>query len=308
MTIPTRLFRFLLSLVKPFTKFLSIKTKRKSHTKLGKVLAKPYKKNVYYKEIQFDKFNAIWIIPKDLILKEGVILHLHGGGYICGDLTYAKGYGTVLASKNRIKTLSIEYRLSPENPFPAALEDALDAYIFLLTEGYSSEKIILCGESAGGGLIYSLCVKLKEIGLALPGGLISISPWTDLTMTSNSYIINKSKDPSILGSILKDYTKLYAKDESLKNPLISPLFANFTGFPKSIIFVGEYEILLDDSIKLHENLLKANCETVLSIGRKMWHVYLLYNLKENKADNEKISNFILEVQCGKEKLKMDEIR
>lgn len=307
MAFQRKLIRLSLSIIKPFTKIVSLKTKRIVHSMIGKTLAKPYKKTVYYKAIINKAFQAEWIFPNNT-LYEGVILYLHGGGFVAGDIKYAKGYGTMLASKNKIKVLAVAYKLAPEFPFPNALEDAVNAYKYLLGEGFDNQKIIVCGESSGGGLSFSLCDKLIKENIALPGGIIALSPWTDLTMTAKSYIINKKSDPSMLESVLLKYTKLYTNIENIDNPLVSPKNTNFTGFPKSLIFVGGDEILLDDSITIHENLIKHNCLSELIITPKMWHVYLLYGLKENEKDNKKIYQFISEVQYGTEKLKMDEIR
>lgn len=300
-----KLIHVSLSILKPFTKIVSMKIKRKIYSRLGKILAKPYRNNVYYKSANFNNFKAEWIFPND-VLYGGIILYLHGGGFIAGGIDYAKGYGTVLAARNKIKVLSIAYRVAPENPFPSALEDAFEAYNFLLSEGFNNEKIIIFGESAGGGLAYSLTKKLKDENITLPGGIIALSPWTDLTITAKSYKLNKRKDPSMLESVLLNYTKLYTDSENIKNPLVSPKNIDFTGFPRSLIFVGGNEILLDDSIIIHENLLKYECYNELIIAPKMWHVYLLYNLKEFEKDNEKIYQFIAEVECGTEKFKMDE--
>ncbi|MDD3121640.1 MAG: alpha/beta hydrolase [Bacilli bacterium] len=307
MSFKSKLIHISLKIIRPFTKIIPIKYKRKAHSTLGKILSKPYKFNVYYKKEYFNNFQAEWIFPLNGI-NNGVILYLHGGGFIAGNMEYARGYGTVLASNNRIKVLAISYRLAPEFPFPSALEDAFEAYKYLLSEGFSNEKIILCGESAGGGLAFSLCKKLKDENIGLPGGIITISPWTDLSITAESYKINKHKDPSMLKSLLLRYSKLYTNPENIENPLVSSKNINFTNFPRTLIFVGGDEILLDDSIVIHDNLIKYNCESELIIKPKMWHVYLFYNLKENKSDNEKIYQFILEVESGTEKIKVDEAR
>ena len=124
-------------------------------------------------------------------------MYLHGGGYTCGSLDYAKGYASVLSAECGMKVFTVEYRLAPEHPFPAALFDAYFAYRHLIEQGTPPSKIILAGESAGGGLVYSLCLHLKNMGEELPAGIISISPWVDLTLGGESYDHNKEADPSL---------------------------------------------------------------------------------------------------------------
>ena len=129
--------------------------------KIGELMARKYKQEVSYEKIRSGEFQAEYIIPDEKKLN-GIILYLHGGGYVSGGMNYAKGFGTILACQNKIPVCCVAYRLAPENAFPAALTDALNAYRFLILEGYSPENIILCGESAGGGLAYALALKLKE--------------------------------------------------------------------------------------------------------------------------------------------------
>ena len=197
------------------------------------------------------------ILPRDEV-SDGVILYLHGGGYTCGNLDYAKGFGSALSAKCGVRVLCVAYRLAPEEVYPAALQDATDAYGYLLSNGYAPSRILLCGESAGGGLSYSLCLKLRDKGWALPAGIIAISPWTDLTMSGASYETNLKKDPSMTKEKLKYYADCYLygakrsernlypvtnenaeEDEKIKRqPLVSPLFADLDRMPPSLIFVG----------------------------------------------------------------------
>ena len=182
MELHAKLIRSQLNFFKPFVASCSLEMTRKGQDKLGELMAALHKREVMAKEHDFGRFQGAWIMPRDE-RRSGVVLYLHGGGYTCGGLEYAKGFASTLASECGVRTFCAAYRLAPENPYPAALDDALEAYQYLLKKGYAARQIMLCGESAGGGLIYALCLKLKALGLPLPCGLIGISPWTDLNGT-----------------------------------------------------------------------------------------------------------------------------
>lgn len=247
------------------------------------------KSELNFSDVTFKNFTACWITPVDSS-DNGIILYIHGGGYVAGDLEYAKGFGAVLASKHRIPVLCAAYRLAPEHPFPAALEDVEVAYRYLLKSGYDSGQIILCGESAGGGLIYALTLKLQAMNLPLPCGLIAISPWSDLTMSGASYTHNCNIDPSMSRKRLVHYAAQYTSD--VRNPYVSPLFGTYQRFPPSLIFVGGDEVMLDDAVQLHEKLRAGGNTSTLITAPGMWHAYLLYNLKERRQDHREIGQFI----------------
>ena len=179
---------------------------------------------------------------------------------------------------------------APEYQFPAALDDAYEAYEYLLKSGYPANKIYLCGESAGGGLCLSLCLKIKQTGLDAPAGLVVISPWADLTQSGLSYTYNRDIDPSLSKARLDNYAKMYAEGDEA-NPFVSPLFGDLASLPPSLIFVGGDEILKDDSVTLHRKLMQAGCVSELVISEGMWHAYILYGVKESKNDFNKISAF-----------------
>ena len=150
---------------------------------------------------------------------------------------------------------------------------------------------MLCGESAGGGLIYALCLRLKILGRELPCGLIGISPWVDLTGSGASYGFNRDNDPSLTQELLAFYAKCYTADPT--DPLCSPLLGDLTGLPPSLLFVGGDEILLDDARSLHERLKKAGCRSKLIIAPERWHAYVLYCLQENmEQDFSEINRFM----------------
>ena len=279
-----------LNLFKPVMTSCSLEASRKGQDKLGELMTALHRSEIMTKNHDFQHFQGAWIMPQDQ-RRGGVVLYLHGGGYTCGSLEYAKGFSSVLAAECGVRVFCAAYRLAPEHRYPAAVEDALEAYQYLLKKGYAGHQILLCGESAGGGLIYALCLKLKELGLPLPCGLIGISPWTDLTGSGKSYEENREVDPSMSPELLQFYAKCYTDDPA--DPLCSPLFGDLTGFPPSLLFVGGDEVMLDDTRMLHQKLVKSACRSKLIVAPERWHAYVLYCLSENMPqDFETINRFI----------------
>lgn len=269
MALSAKILRKQVALLKPFVDGCSIQTCRLGQKKMGELMAFQHRSDVSFSSIKFSNFEACWITPNEEQERNGVVLYLHGGGYVAGDLEYSKGFGTILAAKCKTKVLCVAYRLAPEYKFPAPLDDALIAYRYLLRSGYSGSQIILAGESAGGGLIYSLALKLRALNLPMPSGFIAISPWTDLTMSSESFEINRENDPSLTKERLIHYAGLYTDPENFKNPYVSPLFGDLKGLPRSLIFVGKDEILLNDATQLHENLVASGCGSELIVALEM---------------------------------------
>ena len=293
MELHARLVRSQLNFFKPFVANCSLEVTRKGQDKLGELMTALHKREVLVKEHDFGRFQGAWIMPRDE-RRGGVVLYLHGGGYTCGSLEYAKGFAATLASECGVRAFCAAYRLAPENRYPAALDDALEAYQYLLSKGYAAHQILLCGESAGGGLIYALCLKLKELGLPLPCGLIGISPWTDLTGSGKSYEEHREIDPSMTPELLQFYAKCYTDDPT--DPFCSPLFGDLTGLPPSLLFVGGDEVMLDDTRMLHEKLLESGCRSKMIVAPERWHAYVLYCLNENMPqDFETINRFMDQV-------------
>ena len=290
MELSAKLVRAQLHFFKPFVANCSLETTRKGQDKLGELMSVLHKREVYMKDHDFGAFQGAWVMPKDE-RRSGVILYLHGGGYTCGSLEYAKGFAATLASQCGVRVFCAAYRLAPENPYPAAVDDALEAYRYLLKKGYAPRQILLCGESAGGGLIYALCLRLRQEGMELPCGLIGISPWVDLIGSGKSYETNRDNDPSLTQELLEFYAKCYTTDPA--DPLCSPVFGDLTGFPPSLLFAGGDEILLDDARALHEKLVQSGCRSTLHIAPERWHAYVLYCLSENmEEDMEAIDRFL----------------
>lgn len=298
MGLSAKLVRSQLNFFKPFVANCSLEVTRKGQDKLGELMEAIHWHDVIVHDHNFENFEGAWVIPKEE-RRSGAVLYLHGGGYTCGDLEYAKGFASTLAAECGVRVFCAAYRLAPETRFPGAVDDAEDSYRYLLSKGYTPEQICLCGESAGGGLIYALCLRLKERGLPLPCGIIAISPWVDLTASGESYVTNKDADPSLTEELLRFYAKCYADD--VRAPEVSPLFAELDGLPPSLIFVGGDEILLDDSKRMHEKLLQSGCKSQLVIAPERWHAYVLYMLSENMSDFDTINQFLSRVMAAERK-------
>ena len=248
---------------------------------------------VQYEPIEFENFQAQMAQPVQ-VKHQGIILYLHGGGYAAGMIKYATSFGGILSKRLGMRVLCIAYRLAPEDPFPAALEDALSAYRYLLQAGYAPKDITLIGESAGGGLVFSLVQYLKQQGIDLPARLVAISPWGDLTLSGSSYAKKRRQDPMLAYKVLAKYAQMYAGQEDVRNPLISPVFADLSGFPKTQIYVGSVEMLLDDARQLKHNCDAAGVPCELTIEKGMWHVYVLFPFPEAQAALARIESFIEE--------------
>ena len=289
MAMSPKAVRAQLNILLPLMRNCSLETLRKGQNRIGELMEFRYRRSTLIRDHRFDDFSGAWVIPQDE-RRQGVMLYLHGGGYACGDLDYAKGVGSTLAVECGLRVFAAAYRLAPEHPFPAALEDALTAYRYLLAKGYSSRQIVVCGESAGGGLCYSLCAKLKQLSLPMPGCIVAISPWMDLTCSGTSYETNLEKDPSMAKELLEYFTRCYTREPS--DPFASPLFSDMEDLPASLIFVGADEILLSDSENLHQKLEQAGRISRLVVRDDRWHGYLLYGLAEDREDFAALNQFL----------------
>ena len=300
MPLSAKTTRAQLSILKPLLGSASLKTIRKCQNKIGELMGFRQMGQIIVREHDFSRFKGAWVIPKDE-RRQGVILYLHGGGFTCGDLEYSLGVATLLAVQTGTRVFCCAYRLAPEHPYPAAPDDVLEAYRYLLDKGYDARHITLCGESAGGGLCYTLCLRLRELGLPLPCGIIAISPWTDLTASGKSYTLNRDNDPSMTEELLNFFADSYTKDR--KDPMVSPVFADLTGMPPSLIFVGGDEIMRSDAEEMHKHLLSVGCKSQLIVAPERWHAYILYGLKEDQKDLALINRFLNQVMAQENKLR-----
>lgn len=241
------------------------------------------------------RIHGEWTYVNRAHMKKYIILYCHGGGYSTGSSLYARTLTGKLAASTSMDVLSFDYRLAPEHPYPAAIEDAMQVWNYLMLLGYGARDIILAGDSAGGNLALSLTLKLKEEGRLLTRGLVLMSPWTDLTSSGKSYISKAEIDPVLNGAYLEKMIRNYAEGQELTNPLISPLFGDYVGFPPTYIQVGNNEILLDDSVMLYKKLLKANVSVKLEMFKGMWHVFQMSPFKTAYEAMDKNAEFIYDI-------------
>jgi acetyl esterase/lipase len=215
---------------------------------------------------------ASWCIPAGAI-REQVLLYLHGGGYVIGNSRAYRPMGSEFASRLRTRVLIPDYRLAPENPFPAALDDAVKVYRWLLDQKISSKSIVLAGDSCGGGLTVATLVAIRDAGLPMPAGAAVISPWADLEVNSDSFVSKAKEDLLIEAEGLRQMAAAYLGSASPRNPSASPIHANLSGLPPLLIQVGSAEILLDDSTRLAARAGAAGVKVRLDIWPEMFHVW-----------------------------------
>lgn len=204
---------------------------------------------------------------------ERQLLLFHGGGYMCGNPEGVRDLATRLARSARGRVLVPDYRLAPENPFPAALDDARGAYRFLLDRGERPERLAVVGESAGGGLSIAMLVAVKEAGLPLPAAAVTFSAWVDMTVSGESITTKAAVDPIASGDSLRMSAMAYLQGQDPTTPLASPLHGDLTGLPPLLIQVGSEEVLLDDSTRLAERARAAGVDVTLEVAPDLPHVY-----------------------------------
>ncbi len=252
-------------------------------------------------EIRRDDFVMEWLEPEQ-VSSSKVLLQLHGGGYIGAMRNAYRNFAVNYSeSGHGMRVLTIDYRVAPEDPYPAALEDAFSAYRWLLEQGYEAQDMIFAGDSAGGGLAMALCMYLKDHGMELPCGIIAMSPWTDLTSSGESYETNYENDP-LFGKTRDSliYNRDYVGLEDPRNPYISPLFGDFDGFPPMLIQVGSYEMLLSDSLMAAEKAKKQGVKVRLSVYEGMFHVFqmAMHLMPESRHAWKEAGRFIEILQNG----------
>ena len=266
---------------------------RQSQDYIGAILSSA--RDIVYKEVNIEGMYGEWVGVSRAHMKKYVILHCHGGGYSTGSCLYARTLTSKLAASTSMDVLCFNYRLAPEHPYPAAPEDAMKAWNYLMLLGYGARDVILTGDSAGGNLALSLMLRLKQEGRLLPRGLVLMSPWTDLTSSGESFLEKAELDPVLTNAYIDSMIKAYAPGEELTDPRISPLFGDFTGFPPVYIQVGENEILLSDSARLHQAFVEANVPVRMDIFPGMWHVFQMSPMKAARTAMDKNAEFIYDI-------------
>jgi acetyl esterase/lipase len=204
------------------------------------------------------------------------VLFLHGGGYVTGSPALYRHFTWRIATTARARVLAIDYRLAPEHPFPAALDDAVAAYRWLLAGTAQPQRTAVMGDSAGGGLALALLLRLRDDELDLPAAAIAMSPWTDLALTGASLSLNAKSDPMLNAADARLFADCYLAGADPRNPYASPLYGNPAGLPPTLIQVGSDEILHDDASRMAENLRAAGCRVQIEVWPRMphgWHLF-----------------------------------
>lgn len=266
---------------------------RQSQERIGALFGT--ERSVDYTDVQVGEMDCEWVRVQRAHMKKYVILYCHGGGYSTGSMVYARTLTTKLAESTSMDVFCFNYRLAPEFPYPAACEDAMAAWDHLMQFGYGARDVIVAGDSAGGNLALSLVLRLKVQGRLLPRGLVLLSPWTDLTASGKSYAAKAGLDPVLDPEYLQRMTSNYAQGRDLSDPLISPLFGDFEGFPPVYIQVGDNEMLLSDAVNLHKKLVKANVPVKIDVYKGMWHVFQMSPFKTAYEAMEKNAEFIYDI-------------
>lgn len=270
-----------------------IEKQRQSQDHIGAILSNT--KDITYREIDIDGIYGEWVSVNRAHMKKYVLLHCHGGGYSTGSSMYARTLTSKLAASTSMDVLCFDYRLAPEHPYPAATEDAMKVWDYLMLLGYGARDIILTGDSAGGNLALSLALKLKDQGRLLPRGLVLMSPWTDMTSSGKSFVTKAEVDPVLDSAYIDKMVAAYAAGQDLKDPYLSPLFGNFEGFPPTYIQVGENEILLSDAKRLHRAFVNANVSVKIDVYPGMWHVFQMSPVKAAREAMDRNAEFIYDI-------------
>ena len=227
--------------------------------------------NVTVNEVRVGDMMADWVAMPNSA-NSRVVLYLHGGGYVMGSRRTHRELASRIAREAAARVLVLEYRLAPEHPFPAAVDDATAGYRWLRKQGISASSIAIAGDSAGGGLTLATLLALRDAGEALPACAVCMSPWADLEGTGASAQPGGADDPMIPVAALRDMGKIYAGD-SLRNPLAAPLYGNFKGLPPLLIQVGTREVLLDDSTRVADKARAAGVTVRLEVEEGAPHVW-----------------------------------
>jgi len=232
----------------------------------------PFPKGLRVDEFALDGLRCAAIHPAAEIPGK-VLLYLHGGGYVTGSIAASLMLCVPLSRSLSMHVVVPEYRLAPEHPYPAALDDALKAFRWLLAQGYAGSDIVMAGDSAGGGLCLSTVLALRDSGEPLPAALLCLSPWTDLSNAGASHTANAGRDVLLCTAMLDRWASCYASGRPLEDPGLSPINGDYHGCPPLCILADRSEILLDDSVNLARRAEAAGVDFSLSLWDGLWHVW-----------------------------------
>jgi len=236
------------------------------------VAAAPPPSGADVKKVGANGVPAEWTVA-DGARDDVAIVYFHGGGYAMGSLNSHRGHCARLSRAARARVLSVDYRLGPEHPHPAAVEDALAAVRYVRTNGFAPRRTAIAGDSAGGGLTLAALVALRDAGEPTPAAGLCISPWTDLALTGDSMRSKAAEDPMVRAADLALMADAYLAGADPKTPLASPLYANLAGLPPLLLQVGSAEILLDDAVRVAARARAAGVEAELRVWPDMFHVW-----------------------------------
>ncbi len=266
------------------------------HRYIDKATALETNKNipedVIFKRVDTGGVESEWIYVSNAVDKK-VVFHLFGGGYIIGNLDSRRWSPYLYSRETKMRCLNVGYRLAPEHPYPNALEDSITAYKWLLTQEIDPKNIIMCGESAGGGLTMATMLKLRELGLPMPAAAVMLSPWVDLINAGKSFEEFYKYEP-VLASLLTIIAMLYSGTKNKKNPYISPIYADLDGLPPLLIQAGAIEVIRDQAILLAERAKTSGVDVTLEVYERMTHVFQRYanKLEESMDAWKSIMRFV----------------
>ncbi len=256
-----------------FVPSVSLGVQREVLDGMGKAAEMP--EGVKVEQGKLANLNCEWITGPGSSPK-ATLLHLHGGGYVMGSCNSHRALTARAAIAGRTRAVLPEYRLAPEHPFPAAVNDAVAAYRALLDQGISPRDISILGDSAGGGLTLSLLLSLRDAKIELPAAAVLLSPWTDMTFSGESMKTRAEVDPWLKAELMVGVREAYLQGHDPKNPGASPLLGDLSGLPPLLIQVGDQEVLLSDSTRLFSRAKEAGVEAELEVGEELWHVFQLF--------------------------------
>jgi epsilon-lactone hydrolase len=244
--------------------------------------------------VQAGAVSGEWVRMNAQSPSRQVVFYLHGGAFFTGSCLSSRHLAAKLAETSGLPVLSINYRLAPENRFPAPLEDTYAAYQWLLASGRQPQDIVMVGDSAGGNLVLATLLRLRDAGNPLPAAVVLLSPWVDLAATGPSFSTLAEADPYLVPHCMEEAAKRYLGKVDPRTPLASPLYGDLRGFPPVLIQVGSDEILLDDSVRLAQRLHAAGGRVDLEIWQGMWHVwhYFASQIPEGQLAYERIGSFL----------------
>lgn len=251
-----------------------IPTQRRDFDMLSQAYPPPT--DVKIERVRANGVEAEWTSTPDA-RSDAVVLYVHGGGYVFGSLESHRHMVAEIGRAARARTLALHYRLAPEHPFPAPVEDTLAAYRFLLDQGVAARRIAIAGDSAGGGLTVAAMVAIREAGLPLPACGWAISPWVDMEGLGDSIDDNATRDPTVQKDLLLEIAKTYLNGADSRSPAAAPIYADLRGISPLLIQVGAVETLLDDAIRLARVAGLADVTVDLQIWPEMIHVWHLFH-------------------------------